>query len=106
MNWENEARRIVRAELVRRGVTYQGLARLLQSIGVRETERSIANKMSRGTFSFVFALQCFKAIGAEWVSFELDDASAAGPSSVRRQPPANETEWQGLHVADRPKKQR
>jgi len=106
MNWENEARRIVRAELVRRGVTYQGLASLLQSIGVRETERSIANKMSRGTFSFVFVLQCFKAIGAEWVNFELDDASAAGPSSVRRQPPANETEWPGLHVADRPKKLR
>jgi len=27
MNWENEARRIVRAELVRRGITYKGSRR-------------------------------------------------------------------------------
>jgi len=46
MNWENEARRIVRAELVRRGITYKGLAARLVAIGVKETERSIANKMS------------------------------------------------------------
>jgi len=103
MNWENEARRIVRAELVRRGVTYQGLANRLQAIGVRETEWSIANKMSRGTFSFVFVLQCLRAIGAESASFELTDAPAS-PRSTRRQPAADETEWLGLHVADRPKK--
>ena len=102
MNWENEARRIVRAELVRRGVTYQGLASRLRAMGVRETERSIANKMSRGTFSFVFVLQCLRAIGAESVSFELTDAASR---LAPYQPIANETEWQGLHVADRPKKQ-
>ena len=71
MNWENEARRIVRAELVRRGLTYQRLAVRLQAIGVRETERAIANKMSRGTFSFVFFLQCMKAMGANAVSFDI-----------------------------------
>lgn len=54
MNWESEARRIVKAELVRRGMTYSRLAALLCTIGVEETERSVANKMSRGSFSFVF----------------------------------------------------
>jgi len=71
MRWENEARRIVKAELVRRGVTYEALAKRLQGIGVTETERSIANKMSRGTFSFVFFLQCMKAIGVNSVSLDF-----------------------------------
>ena len=71
MNWENEARRILRAELVRRGLTYQRLAGHLQAIGLDETERSIANKMSRGTFTFVFFLQCVKAMGANSISFDV-----------------------------------
>ena len=80
MNWENEARRIVRAELVRRGITYKGLAARLVAIGVNETERSIANKMSRGTFSFVFVLQCLQAIGAKSMSVEI----AVGKSMGKR----------------------
>jgi hypothetical protein len=71
MNWENEARRIVRAELVRRGITYKGLAARLVGIGVEETERSIANKMSRGTFTFVFVLQCLQAVGAKSMAIEM-----------------------------------
>jgi hypothetical protein len=69
MNWENEARRIVKAELARRGFTYERLAKRLKTIGINETERSIANKMSRGTFSFVFFLQCMQAIGNREVNF-------------------------------------
>jgi hypothetical protein len=80
MNWENEARRIVRAELVRRGITYKGLAARLVAIGVNETERSIANKMSRGTFSFVFVLQCLQAIGAKSMTVEI----AVGKSMGKR----------------------
>lgn len=80
MNWENEARRIVRAELVRRGLTYQRLATRLQAIGVEESERSIANKMSRGTFSFVFFLQCMKAVGATTVSFDLEVSLINSPT--------------------------
>jgi len=71
MDWENEARRIVKAELARRGITYERLAKRLKTIGINETERSIANKMSRGTFSFVFFLQCMTAIGNSEVSFDI-----------------------------------
>lgn len=71
MDWENEARRIVKAELARRGMTYERLAKRLKTIGINETERSIANKMSRGTFSFVFFLQCMSAIGNTKVSFDV-----------------------------------
>lgn len=107
MNWENEARRIVRAELVRRGITYERLANRLQAMGVQETERAIANKMSRGTFSFVFVLQCLAAIGAGSVSFELSEGPGPySPTSPRHSPATGGAEWEGLHVADRPRKPR
>lgn len=83
MNWENEARRIVRSELVRRGLTYAMLAKQLQELGVKETERSIANKMSRGTFSFIFYLQCMAAMGVEHVAFDLT-LPTKGPRIVAR----------------------
>ena len=70
MNWENEARRIVRVELVSRSLTYAKLATRLKKAGIEETERSIANKMSRGTFSFIFFLQCMKAMGVKTINLE------------------------------------
>ncbi len=33
------------------------------TVGIDETKANIANKLSRGTFSFIFALQIFEAIG-------------------------------------------
>lgn len=86
MNWEHEARRIVRAELVRRGLTYAHLALRLQALDIPETERAIANKLSRGTFSFVFFLQCMKAIGVNEVNFEIEPFTGAG-----REPEAEQT---------------
>lgn len=82
MNWENEASRILKAEVVRHGVTYRKLARRLADLNVRETERSIANKLSRGSFSFVFALQCLKALGVESLHVELpEELGTSGPLS-------------------------
>lgn len=79
MDWENEARRIVKAELARRGMTYERLAKRLKTIGINETERSIANKMSRGTFSFIFFLQCMKAIGNNEVAFNIEIDKKVSP---------------------------
>lgn len=67
MDWSEEARRILRRELVRRNITYARLQKLLAAIGVEETERSIASKVSRGSFSFAFFVQCMRAIGAQQV---------------------------------------
>jgi hypothetical protein len=73
MNWPNQARAILKAELARKSVTYQRLAARLYTLGVEETERSIANKMSRGTFSFIFFLQCMKAVGVKSVDVDLQE---------------------------------
>ena len=68
--WEDEARRILRAELARAGVGYKTLVVRLAALGVEESEQNLSNKISRGKFSFVFFLQCMKAIGVSAVNIE------------------------------------
>lgn len=66
-DWESLAKNLLRAELMRRGLSYARLVDALAVIGVDETEASIKNKMSRGRFTSVFFLQCMVAMGAEWI---------------------------------------
>lgn len=70
MDWNINAKRVLRTEIVRRGITYRVLSEMLEKIGVKETERSIQGKIARGTFSFAFFLQCMKAMGAKKVDLE------------------------------------
>jgi len=66
-DWESLARNLLRAELMRRGLSYARLVEALGALGVEETEASIKNKVSRGRFTLVFFLQCMVAIGADWL---------------------------------------
>jgi hypothetical protein len=68
--YEEKAKNLLKGELKRRGVTYAQLAEKLDAIGVKETERNLANKISRGGFTAAFLFQCLAAIGA--TSFRLD----------------------------------
>ncbi|HXQ51141.1 MAG TPA: DUF6471 domain-containing protein [Stellaceae bacterium] len=70
--WADKAKRILRAEMVRRGVTYEDLTKRLAEIGVDETPENIRNKVSRGKFMASFMLQCLRAIGVE--TLRLEDA--------------------------------
>lgn len=65
--WEAEAKRVLKAELARHGVSYKVLAVRLQSMGVADNEKAIANRISRGKFSFAFFLQCMAALGTREV---------------------------------------
>jgi len=62
--WAEDAKRLLRAEMTRRGVTYDDLAARLAAIGVSDSSVNIRNKVARGKFSAVFLLQCLEAIGA------------------------------------------
>jgi hypothetical protein len=62
--WEDRVKRLLKAELTRRGITYAQLVGKLADIGVHDTEPNIRNKISRGKFTAVFLLQCLEAIGA------------------------------------------
>ncbi len=72
VDWNEEAKRLLKSELVRRGVTNEELANLLDTIGVEETKISIDSKISRGTFSAAFLLQCLNAIGCKNVAAEIE----------------------------------
>lgn len=63
--WQARAKKLLKAELKRKGVSYGQLVEKLAPLGVEETERNIANKISRGCFTAVFLLQCLEAAGAE-----------------------------------------
>lgn len=78
MNWREETKRILQAELARKGVKYNDLNKRLNKIGVDATERSIATKISRGSFSFEFFLQCMKAIGSTRVTIDISEDSNLG----------------------------
>ena len=61
--WENRVKTILKVELTKQGVTYSQLAEKLKAMGVPETEPNVRNKLSRGTFSAMFMVQCLEAIG-------------------------------------------
>ncbi|WP_298981718.1 DUF6471 domain-containing protein [uncultured Roseibium sp.] len=69
-SYSERAKNILKAELKRRGITYAELAQKLTAIGVSESERNIANKISRGSFTAAFFMMCMDVIGAHSVSLE------------------------------------
>ena len=63
--WQSRVKGLLKAELKRRNLGYKELAEKLAALGVEDTERNIANKISRGGFTAVFIVQCLEAIGAK-----------------------------------------
>mgnify|MGYP003395228142 CR=1 FL=1 len=68
--WKMNAKNMLKAELKRRGVSYEALIAKLKAMGVDENYNSVNTKLNRGSFSFVFALQCFKAIDAKEIRLD------------------------------------
>ena len=69
--WEAQVKRLLKAELKRKGITYAQLVGKLADIGVMDSEPNIRNKLSRGKFTAVFLIQCLEAIGTS--SLRLSD---------------------------------
>ena len=69
--WNQKAKSIIKVELAKKDIGYETLSDMLKGIGVEENKMNIANKLNRGKFSFVLALQIFKAL---WLkSLRLED---------------------------------
>jgi uncharacterized protein DUF6471 len=64
-DWEAKAKGLLRAEMARRGLTYQQLTEKLAEIGVKEDEHNLRNKVARGKFTAAFLLQCLQALGVK-----------------------------------------
>lgn len=70
--WSDRVKGLLKAELKRRNVGYRELAEKLTAMGIPETERNLANKISRGGFTAAFFVQCLVAIGCS--TLHLDSA--------------------------------
>jgi len=83
-DWNSKVKRLLKSELVRRGISNSDLAIMLKQIGIEETKSSIDSKISRGTFSASFFLQCLTVIGCEKIeikSYENQLSIAAEPQA-------------------------
>jgi Domain of unknown function (DUF6471) len=69
--WQARVKGLLKSELKRKNVGYRELAERLAAMGVHDSERNIANKISRGGFTAVFLVQCLEAIGS--TSLRLQD---------------------------------
>ncbi|MDB2415185.1 DUF6471 domain-containing protein [Rickettsiales bacterium] len=69
-DWQDKVKGILKSELKRRNLSYKELADKLESIGVKDSERNIANKLARGSFTAVFFVQCLEAIGCTTIKIE------------------------------------
>ena len=63
MDWKNKAKAMIKSELAKQNIDYIELSKRLSNIGVDDTQINLANKINRGTFSFLFALQVFDVLG-------------------------------------------
>jgi hypothetical protein len=69
-DWSDKAANKLKAELRLSGVSYNELVALLAQIGVEDTYKGVANKITRGRFTFAFFLQCMKALKKDQVRLE------------------------------------
>lgn len=60
-----ETSRVLRAELVRRGITYSDLSKKLAAIGVHQSPESLRMAVPKGRFRALLLLQCLIAIGCK-----------------------------------------
>lgn len=60
--WNEKAGELLKSKLSKRKITYGELAERLNAAGSNETYDSIASKISRGTFTLAFYLQCLEVI--------------------------------------------
>ena len=66
----DKVKRLLKSEMVKRGVSTTDLTILLNQIGLEETKSSIDSKISRGTFSATFFLQCLSVMGCKKIELE------------------------------------
>lgn len=72
-NWNEQAKGILKAHLARKNMRYHDLAKALNGMGIKENQNSIATKLSRGTFSFAFFLQCMYALRINKIDLDLEN---------------------------------
>ena len=68
--WNDKVKRILKSELIKRGISTEELTVLLNENGSSETKSSVDSKISRGTFSASFFMQSLFVIGCTKIEIE------------------------------------
>jgi len=71
-DWQAQVKGILKGELKRKNLSYADLAEKLAAVGVKDSERNISNKISRGTFTAIWFVQCMEAIGVKTIHLNGD----------------------------------
>jgi hypothetical protein len=71
-DWQAKVKGLLKAELKRRNLSYTNLAEKLSALGIEDSGRNISNRVSRGTFTAVFFVQCMTAMGAKTIHLADD----------------------------------
>ena len=61
-DYADRAKRLLRAVMVRKGVSYDGMAERLTMLGIPDTAVNLRNKVSRGKFTAAFLLAVCDAL--------------------------------------------
>jgi hypothetical protein len=69
--WQDRVAGMLKAEMVRRKISYRELETRLRAMGIEDNEKNLSTKISRGTIGAAFFFQCMKAIGCQTI--RLDD---------------------------------
>lgn len=71
-DWGSHAKAVLRSEMALRRVSYADLVNLLAEIEVKETEANLRNKVSRGSFTAAFLLQCLHVMKVKTLHLDED----------------------------------
>ncbi len=82
IDWNIKAKRLLKSELIKRGISTTDLTHLLNDFGIQETKSSIDSKICRGKFSASFLLQCLSVIGCETINIEIEALEVKSNSIV------------------------
>jgi hypothetical protein len=69
-DWTAYTKGLLRGEMAKRQITYKTLVEKLAAIGIGETEANLRNKISRGSFTGAFLVQCLIAMGVTTLRFD------------------------------------
>lgn len=87
VDWGRYASGLIKAALKRQDMTYADLVDVLGQMGVKDSEPNLRNKLSRGSFTASFMLQCLAAIGTSYIDISDVFAPEKVVGNVPPKPP-------------------
>ncbi|WP_100643246.1 DUF6471 domain-containing protein [Alteromonas facilis] len=68
--WRSAVQRVIKVEMSKRGVTYQGLSDRLAKIGIEQTADNLRNKVNKGILGADLLLQILSVLNVKALDFE------------------------------------